>query len=168
MDPNRVCNCLKKIKKMIGRDKNKTFQKISLIFFVVLNLFFISCTKETEITGEEKQKILNYAEPIADSILKGFNENNYEIFSKYFDTTMKKALNEENFYNTRKMIYSRIGLYVSKNKPQIFRKPPFIAVVYKANFEKEQNVVVRLVLQQYGKEYLVTGLWFNSPKLREK
>ena len=148
--------------------RNKLFRKIILFFPVFLSLLVVFCVKETEITGEEKEKILNYAEPMADSILKGFNENNYRIFSLDFDETMKKALNEENFYNTRKMIYSRIGLYVSKNKPQVFKKPPFFAVIYKANFEKEQNVVVRLVLQQYGKKYLVTGLWFNSPKLREK
>lgn len=142
-------------------------RKNSIVFlFLSCLLFSLFCTKEREITGEEKESILQYAEPVVDSILKGFNEDNYELFSMDFDEIMKKHLNEEANNKTRAQIFSKIGLYVSKGSPRVSEKTSFIAIDYKADFEKEKGVNVRVVFKKYGDKNLVSGLWFNSPKLR--
>jgi hypothetical protein len=39
--------------------------------------------------------------------------------------------------------------------------------VYKANYEKEDSVSVRLVFNN-AEPPLITGLWFDSPNLRKK
>lgn len=140
------------------------------VIFLLLSLllFILYCSKESEITGEEKEKIVQNTEPLVARILEGFNEDNYLIFSKPFDERMKKGLKEEMFHKTRADIFSKIGLYISKRSPKVFSKAPFITVIYKADFEKEKDVNVRVIFQKYNKKYLVSGLWFNSPKLRGK
>ncbi|TES91009.1 MAG: DUF3887 domain-containing protein [Candidatus Cloacimonadota bacterium] len=147
--------------------KGEIMRKNSIVFlFLSCLLFILFCAKEMAITGEEREKILQYAEPVVDSILKGFNEDNYELFSMDFDETMKKHLNEKAHNKVRAQIVSKIGLYVSKDSPRVSEKPSFIAIDYKADFEKEKGVNVRVVFKKYGDKNLVSGLWFNSPKLR--
>ena len=142
-------------------------RRFPIVFFLLsIVLFNLNCSKEAEIIGEEKDKILEYAEPMVDSILKGYNEANFELYSKDFDEAMRKAITESVFHNTRSFISSKIGFYVSKSSSRIYRKEKFIAVIYEADFEKEKGVTVRVVFQKYGEKNMVTGLWFNSPKLR--
>jgi len=44
----------------------------------------------------------------------------------------------------------------------------FTALIYDARFEDEEQVTVRVVFRQQDGQWLVTGLWFDSPKLRAK
>ncbi len=58
--------------------------------------------------------MLVYAEPIADNLLQGFNENNYTMYSRDFGDEMKASLDEAAFEENREFVTSRIGLYESR------------------------------------------------------
>lgn len=125
------------------------------------------CEKAKEITGEKRQALLVVAEPITDGILAGHNENNYAKYSEMFDEQMKNALSEKVFFQKQEIIHSKIGKYKSRSVANVLKQDQYEIILYSAEFEKESGVQVKVVLQKYGEKYLVSGLWFNSPKLRE-
>lgn len=100
-------------------------------------------------------------------LLEGFNEGNYTKFSRDFDEQMKNGLPEPVFNQTRQQIVSKVGLYKSRTVSKVQKQGPGTIVIYDAEFEKEKEVEVKVVFQKYGEKNLVSGLWFNSPKLRE-
>ncbi|MEW6574459.1 MAG: DUF3887 domain-containing protein [Bacillota bacterium] len=108
-----------------------------------------------------------YADPIVDNLLEGFNEGNYTKFSRDFDEQMKNGLPEPVFNQTRQLVTSKVGLYKSRTVAKVEKQGPATIVIYDADFEKEKGVEVKVVFQKYGEKNLVSGLWFNSPKLRE-
>lgn len=136
-----------------------------------LLLVLTACSEKKEQTSKaaaqtKDQEVLTYADPIVDNLLEGFNEGSYQKFSRDFDQQMKSSLNANAFMQTRQTIQSKIGRYISRHLSRIDRKGQLTAVIYSAAFENEKGVTVRVVFQKQGESYLVTGLWFNSPKLK--
>jgi len=138
---------------------------ISLFIMAILVLAVTSCKKS--ITGAEKDSVLSYSEAIADGILKGYNNGDYALYSKDFDEQMKNALPEKVFKQTSEIIASKTGKYISRKLSDIYRQNQMIVIIYDGKFEKEDKVEIKLVLQKFGDKNLVSGLWFNSPKLRQ-
>jgi hypothetical protein len=124
-------------------------------------------SQEVVVSDEERMQVLEYAEPVTDNLLQGFNENNYTQYSQDFSQVMKESLDEGVFERNRELVVSRIGLYVSRDdNPVVTEKGEYIAVNYKATFEQEEGVDVRVVFRKGDDSHQVDGLWFNSPKLR--
>lgn len=97
------------------------------------------------------------------------NERNYTKFPEHFDQTMKNALPEAVFKETNTVIKSKIGDYVSKEFWKVESKDQFMIVYYNAKSTQEpENVIVKVVFQEIEAEMKVSGLWLDSPKLREK
>ncbi len=71
------------------------------------------CSKK-DISDAEKNALVAAAEPIADSVLEGYNSGDYAAYSKDFDEQMKNALPEKVFAQTREQIQSKIGAYESR------------------------------------------------------
>ncbi len=122
--------------------------------------------QNAELPAGEAAEVLAYAEPIADNLLLGFNENNYTQYSQDFSPQIREGLTEARFAGTRENVVSRIGLYVSRGSPVVTQSGDYIAVNYKADFEREQGVDVRVVFRKGDPSHQIHGLWFNSPKLR--
>ena len=110
--------------------------------------------------------VLAYADPIADNLLQGFNDDNYTMYSRDFSEEMKRGLNEAVFQQNREFVTSRIGLYTSRGDPVVTESGEYIAVNYPSEFEREGGVNIRLVFRKGDESHLLYGLWFNSPKLR--
>jgi len=126
----------------------------------------VAMAGDIEITGKQKADILAYADPITDGLLAGLNENNYAKYSKDFGPVMKQTATPQSFAALHTRFMAKIGKYVSRTNPRIVRHKAFFIVVYAAKFEKEDPVTVRVVFPAAGNHY-VTGLWFDSPKLRQ-
>lgn len=145
---------------------------ISLIVIIVvaaiaiLGYIYLSSTSMQEITGTEKEEILLYSEPIVDNMLSSYNEGNYALLIRDFDERMKNALTEGVFMQNRELVSSLIGNYVSRGTPIILESGISKVLIYSAEFEKESGVEVRIVFTEYGDNNLVSGFWYNSPKLR--
>ncbi len=114
-------------------------------------------------------QVREYADPITENILLAMNEKNYTKFSEHFDQTMKNALPEAVFKETNAVIRSKTGDYVSKEFWKVESKDQFMIVYYNAKSTQEpEKVIVKVVFQKIESEMKVSGLWLDSPKLREK
>lgn len=134
---------------------------------MLLSIVLAGCSREIPVTGDEQKSVLAYAEPVTDSLLKGFNDGDYALYARDFDEAMKNALPEKVFRQTREMILGKIGTYKSRVLDRVFKKDQYTVVLYKAAFEKEEGVSVKVVFAKFGEKNLVSGLWFNSPRLRQ-
>lgn len=122
--------------------------------------------QETVVSGEAAAEVLAYADPIVDNVMQGFNEGNYAMYSRDFSPEMKQALDEAAFERNREDVTSRIGLYESRSDPVVTQTGEYIAVTYRATFEREDGVALRFVFKKDDPSHRLHGLWFNSPKLR--
>ena len=122
--------------------------------------------RESVVPDEEAAQVLAYADPVADNLLAGFNEDNDTKYSRDFSGEMRQALDEAAFEQNREHIISRIGLYESRRAPVVTQTNDYIAVTYKAKFEREDGVDIRFVFKKDDESHQLQGLWFNSPKLR--
>jgi len=140
-----------------------------LLATLILLLAVSACgcmDRESVITGEEAVQAVAYADPIAENLLAGLNEDNYAKYSRDFSPEMRQSLDEAMFEQNREFVTSRIGLYESRRDPVVTRVDDFIAVTYKARFEQEDGVAIRLVFKKDDESHQLQGLWFDSPMLR--
>lgn len=143
--------------------------KSLLICWTVLTIILAGCTgTPTAIEGAEREAILAYSEPMADNELSALNNNDYEAFIKDYDEKMREVTTENRFADLYATISAKLGEYLSREITTVTAVgDEAILIIYTAKFEKEEGVIIKLVFQPEG-EHLITGLWFDSPKLREK
>jgi hypothetical protein len=146
--------------------KNRLFQIISVI--VILAIAGGCASSPRALEGAEREAVLAYAEPMADNEFAAIDANDYGAFIKDYDKAMKAATSPENFANLVTLISTRLGKYQSREVTAVTAVgKEAILVIYSADYENEKGVTVRLVFQPGG-DHLITGIWFDSPKLREK
>ena len=148
--------------------KKKTIAGLIAIVIVVIAVavIFAGYVGREEIDVAQVRK---YADPITENILLAMNEDNHTKYSEHFDQTMKNAMPEAVFNETNAMIKSKIGDYVSNEFWKVESKHQYTIVYYKAKFTQEpEDVIVKVVFQEIVGEIKVSGLWLDSPKLREK
>jgi hypothetical protein len=146
--------------------KNKLFQFITLI--VILAILGSCAASPRALEGAEREAVLAYAEPMADNELAAINANDYESFIKDYDQKMKEVSTPESFAKLVTTVSTKLGKYLSREVTAVTAVgEDLILVIYSADFEKEEDVTVKLYFQPGG-EHLITGLWLDSPKLREK
>ena len=142
-----------------------------LLLFALLAAFsaLAACSQApgaTPVSGSDRDAVLAYAEPKTDNVLAGFNAGDYAAYSRDFDATMRNALPESSFIQTRQLVTGKIGKYVSRKVDRVDRIGEYMAVVYSAAFEQEEGVTVRVVFAAGG-DHSISGLFFTSPKLRQ-
>ena len=142
-------------------------KKILVVILAIGMIASVGCKRKVPVTGAEKDAVIAAADPITDSILAGYNDGDYAVYAKDFDEMMKNQLTEEVFKQTREMIIGKIGKYESRKVSKVYKKDQYTVVEYTAKFELEEEVNVKVVMQKLEEKWLVSGLWFNSPKLRK-
>lgn len=123
-------------------------------------------TSAQQLSSADREAVLLYAEPMTDNLLAGLNAGDYSTFARDFNAKMREALRESAFATTRATIVDKIGAYVSREVTRIEQRDGFIVVIYKARFENEAGVTVRVVFEP-ASEHRIAGLWFDSPRLRQ-
>jgi uncharacterized protein DUF3887 len=116
--------------------------------------------------GAEKDAVLTYSEPMTDNLLAGISSNEYATFSRDLDDAMKKAMPEAQLGALRAQLGAAIGSYVSREVSGVVQDGENIAVIYKAKFEKDDPVTMRVVFET-APPHRISGLWFDSAKLRK-
>ena len=142
-------------------------KKITVLLITLFAISFIGCKQYIELKGVEKDNLKKTAAPIAENIMIAINEGDYEKYSKDFDATMKTQLPEKVFKQNQKIIDNKIGKYKSMKFIKALKKDQYKIALYEAVFSKEKNVKVKVVLQKIGEDNKVSGLWFDSKKLRK-
>jgi major membrane immunogen (membrane-anchored lipoprotein) len=148
---------------MYGKIVRTGLGMVAVLLFVAA---LIGCgqSKSTESLAEPE-----YAGAIAENILQALNTGDYAAYSQHFDEAMKKAMPEAAFRDTAAFIQQKIGDYVSKEFDRTETDDIYTAVIYRSKFSEEPGVVtVKVVFLETGDNVFVSGLWFDSPKLRAK
>ncbi|RLI97881.1 MAG: DUF3887 domain-containing protein [Candidatus Aenigmatarchaeota archaeon] len=142
---------------------------------VLLSVILVSgCTlqpADKELKGEERASVLGYASPIAEGILMGFNTGDYVQFSDAFSEQMLQSITEEKLQDMRMDMIPLIGEFRSLGKSTeaywyTDSTGEYVKVIYSAEFEKEDPVMVSIVFLRDDPDHVVQGLFFSSPKLR--
>lgn len=130
---------------------------------ILITLALITTLLACTTTSEPK-----YAGPITEEILTALNDGDYYQYCTHFDSAMKEVVTEDAFKQTYEIVIGEVGNYVSKEFWNVERHDKYTMVLYKAKFTKEPaDVIVRVVFDDTSGEPYVSGLWFDSPKLRE-
>jgi len=142
----------------------KKFVAVGLVLLVAL--LMVGCAKTFK-----EDDVKDFAHPITENLLIGFNEGNYARFSQDFDEVMLKGIPEEKFGDLLSEIKGKIGDYIEDSKRFVIavQKKNYITVIYNAGFAQETSQVkITISFEKVGDSYKVAGLYFNSPKLSEK
>lgn len=115
-----------------------------------------------EVVGKTDQEVQAVAEPILDHLLAGFNEGNYQKYSRDFDATLKEAVPEPKFQAVRQDILKKLGKYQSKSYLGALKQGPHSVALWKGRFSGSDNdVLIKLVLSKRQDRAYVVGLWFQ-------
>lgn len=120
------------------------------------------------LTGTDRDAVLAYSEPMTDNLLQGMNEGDYARFARDFDEQMAKAMPASSFDGFMTSIGDKIGLYQSRTVSSVEVVDNFTHVVYEAQFANDNPVTIRVVFNKDTADHLISGLWFDSAKLRDQ
>jgi len=139
----------------------------TLCIFLLAGSLLTACQPSdvSQVEGTDRDAILAYSEPMADNLFTAINENNFANFAKDFDSGMAKAMDEKAFADIQNQLIPKIGKYVSRTVKIVEASGKYKTVIYDAVFEEDDPVTVRLVFNT-EENNLVSGLWFDSAKLR--
>lgn len=140
------------------------FRILTVLFF--FTLLAAGCTGKTTTNLPEP----SYSEQITESVLLAINAGDYSDFSRDFDSTMRKAIPPENFKTQfTDNIQGKIGNYIEGSKRffQASSQAQYTTVIYYADYSAEPGaVLVQISFRMVEGNIKVSGLFFNSPKLR--
>jgi opacity protein-like surface antigen len=132
-------------------------------YLVILAVAFLLASPATAaVVAQNDQEVQTIANPILDTVLTGFNNGNYALYSKYFDTTMKNAMPEKKFRQVRRDFLKKLGKYQSRSYKGFEQTGNFTVALWKGRFSaSDDDVTIKLVLIKPGKKVEVAGLWFQ-------
>ena len=139
----------------------------SVIVVMLLGVVLLGCGK-SEPAGPSVEP--EYAGDIAERMLLAFDTGDYAAYSERLDPPMMQAMPEETFQKGRAFIREKIGDYISKEfvETQIVEEV-YMVVIYKAKYSNEPaDVKVTVTFMETDAGILVSGLYFDSPKLRSQ
>jgi hypothetical protein len=137
---------------------------ISLTLFLALLIVSLlaGCgSKDTTLTGADREAILAFSETMTDNLVAGMNANDYASFSRDFDQAMLNAMSQSQFDTFKKDRDSKLGAYVSRQVNSVTQSGGYYAVIYDAIFEKDDAVTMRVVFT-ISDPHKISGLWFNK------
>jgi hypothetical protein len=112
--------------------------------------------------GQNDMEVQALAEPILDTVLNGFNDGNYGLYSQYFDDTLKDAITEKKFKQVREEILKKLGKYQSRTYLGFLTKGNATVVLWRGRFSRsEDDVLIKLVVSKRVDKVQVSGLWFQ-------
>jgi len=115
----------------------------------------------------DETEVRETADPIAEGIFVALDTGEYSLFIEHMDTTMTEIHNESVFNELSSWVLTTIGNYTSKEYWKAESTQGFVQVYYMAGYTGEPaGVVVLVVLTGTGEDAEVSGLWFDSPKIR--
>ena len=118
--------------------------------------------------ADEATTFASQVDALTENLLVSLSNHNYAAYIQDMDVRMKAASSEAQFEQVYAMVIGKIGKYVSRQMTKVTEQEQFRTVVYDAQFEQEEHVTVRVVYNIAGDRPLVSGLWFDSPKLRQQ
>ena len=136
--------------------------KWSRIAAILVVLMFCVTLAGADVVGTTDQEVQKAADPILDNLMAGFNEGNYQKYSKDFDPTLKESLPEAKFKQVRSEILQKIGKYQSRKYLGFLNQNKFTVVLWKGTFsDTTSHVLNKLLSSNSPGKVVVVGLWFQ-------
>lgn len=146
----------------------KFFSSCLVVWALLAALALAACgPQETILTDADREAVLAFSEPATDNLFAGLVAGDYAVFAQDFDADMQTAMPESGFATFQQEMAGKIGNYVSREVDKVSQLGEFYVVTYNAKFELDEPVTVRVVFRMTD-PHNVSGLWFDSAKLREK
>lgn len=137
----------------------KWIGKVIIGFILVCSLVMPA---EAAIKGGSGRKIKAAAEPILDNILKGFELEDYFIYSRDLHPSLKVLGSRTKFYKISKYIQRLLGRCREREYLGSLTRGDIIVVLWKGVFDKStDDILIKIELSRKSRRYLVTGLWFQ-------
>jgi len=115
-----------------------------------------------EVVGQTDAEVQAAVEPMVENLLAGFNDGNYQKYSRDFDPMLKESLPEEKFREVRTDILNKIGRYQSRQYLGFLNQNRFTAALWKGKFDKTaSDVLIKLVTSKRQDKVVIVGLWFQ-------
>ena len=73
----------------------------------------------------------------------------------------------EEFQKLLSTVGKKLGAYKTRTVSTVEAVGEYTRVIYNATFANEDNVTVRVVFNKNTPDHKVSGLWFDSAKLRQ-
>jgi hypothetical protein len=144
-----------------------------LVFSLALCAVALMAVLTPACTGQTSNNVPepDYASKITENLLQGINNGDYTAFSRDFDDSMLKALPAESFQKQfSDGTQGIIGNYQAASIRffQATGQAQYITVVYYAAYSAEPGaVLIQISFHPIEGQPRVSGLFFNSPKLRK-
>ena len=126
--------------------------------FLVLALFVSACSPAED--EKRSVSVLDRADVFAQTVLEGYNEGDYAKFSRHFGSPLKRQLSERVFHTLRDSMIVLVGRYQLKRVDRVEKDGDFQVVYYRVRFDNESGSLVKIVLQPYWDDYLISGIEF--------
>ncbi len=139
---------------------------MNVLACTVAVLLLSGCVNQP-LEGEERDRWVNIATPMAENILESIKNNDYQGYIKDFSQEMIDASPPEGFADLKELLDSKVGAYISLTPERVIEEDEYVHVFFDVTFENEENATMRLVFGKDDETHKVQGLWFDSPKLRE-
>lgn len=133
-----------------------------------LILLLLACSPQPRMLNDaEKTVVLAYSETKTENLLLGIQRNDYALFSRDLNDQMKNAIDKNGLGKLRAQVTDKIGNCVARQVERVEEINGNLAVVYRAKFEGDDPVAMRVVFET-GEPHRISGLWFDSAKLRQR
>ncbi len=133
---------------------------------VVAAAFLAACAQPVQLPSDQAEAFARDVDPIVENCLIGLNEKDYAKHTRDFDSSMLDVVDTASFPQAYDEVIGVIGKYQSRKLVSVFDQEQFRIVVYQAQFEQDSNVTVRVVFTRADPSHKISGLWFDSDKLR--
>jgi hypothetical protein len=131
-------------------------------FFFSLFFFFIITFIVSDPILQDNNQIEKLATPILENILLGIEKQDYKMYSKDFDESMKKASPESKFKDDREQIISRVGLINEKTYLGFLNKEYYTLILWKGKSDKsDDDLLIQLACSKQNDKIFIIGLWFK-------
>jgi hypothetical protein len=132
----------------------------------MLALLLVACDGPKTLPDDEAQAFAEQVAPLTENLLTALSNGDEAAYTQDMDATMKGVSSGDQFTQVYETVIGKIGKYVSGEMTQVLEQGKYRTVFYDAQFENEEHVTVRVVYDVSGAQPLVSGLWFDSPRLR--
>lgn len=126
------------------------------------------CSSEVTLPADEAASFAAEVDDMSENLLAAVNSGDYTAYIRDMEAAMAKVSTRADFENLRTLLTEKVGKYESRQMTRVLEQQTYRAVLYDARFEKEDHVTVRVVFTMAETPPLISGLWFDSPALRQK
>jgi uncharacterized lipoprotein YehR (DUF1307 family) len=147
-----------------------TFKKMGLLLLCLM----MACSLAACGNKVDSKVVRQYADDITENMLLAYNEDNYEQYIADVNSQFKAAVTEDKMKEGNEMVRGKIGDYVPGSKKfkdavkTSEKGKKYLVVRYNAEFTDETEDVLVTMIFDDNEAHQVSGMFFNSPKLRQR